>query len=162
MLGELAEHGATRAIRLGVAVALEPHLAPGDCVVVAAAPAGDGASRALGADAPRPDPELTRALAARLPADPHTVASFDLWQHPADAEHRHGWRAAGAVAGDLESAATLALGARLGLAVAAGLVIEEASDGERDHESTQAALLGLADAGAAALAESAQPSPVGR
>ena len=66
------------------------------------------------------------------------------------------------MAGDLESAATLALGARVGLAVAAALVIGEAGDGELDARSTETAQAELAEACAAAFAADAQPSPVGR
>ncbi len=160
VLQELAAHGARRAIRLGTAIALEPTLAPGDRVVVGAALAADRAPSA-GDDSARPDPALTGALATRLRVAPQTIASFDLWP-PGDGERARRWRAEGAVAADLESAATIALAARLGIAVAAALVVGERGEAALDETSAETAQVELAETAAAALAASAQAAPGGR
>ncbi len=164
VLGELIEHGARRALRVGCGVALDPGLAPGDTVVVGVALTADGTSKALGATDPSPDPTLTRALLATVGGDAVAVASSDLFDDPSARARRHAWRAAGAAIADLESAAVLALGARRGLATGAALVIAEATDGRRaGDELTDAALLRLGCACANALeaaSEAAQePAP---
>lgn len=160
VLGELASHGARRAVRVGIAVALDPGLVPGQALIVERAVAADGAAGALGARAPVADPALTRALAAAPEREPVTVASLDLWPgRAADAER---WRAQGAVAVDLESAAVLALGASLGVAVGCVLAIAEARDGSTDERATERALVALGRAGAAVLASVAQDSEPGR
>lgn len=147
MLGELVEHGARRALRVGSAVALDPGLAPGDAVVVGGALADDGASRALGATSPRPDPALTRALLAAVGGGAVTVASADLFHDPCAPTRRRRWRGAGAAIADLESATVLALGAGRGLATGAALVVAESADGRRaNDELTSVALLRLGSA----------------
>jgi uridine phosphorylase len=160
VLGELADHGAERAIRLGTAIALEPTLVPGDRVVVGSALAAHPHSGARGSGA-RPDPTLTGALATRLEVDPRMVASLDLWP-PADGEQPDSRRLEGAVAADLESAATLALAARRGLAVAVALVIGETAAAALDQGSAEAAQTELAEIATAVLAAGAQAAPGGR
>jgi uridine phosphorylase len=160
VLQELTAHGARRAIRLGTAVALEPTLAPGDRVVVGAALAADRAPGAC-ADGARPDLGLTAALATRLRVAPQTIASFDLWP-PTDGDRARRWHAEGAVAADLESAATIALAARLGIAVAAAVVIRERGEAALDEAPAEEAQVELAEAATVALATSAQAAPGGR
>ena len=153
VLGELAAHGALRAVRVGRCRALDPGLEPGAIVVAASVTGADGASRSLGAD-PVPDAQLTAAL-ARLaePARAAAVASFDLLSDDAgDAA----WRRADAAAVDLESAALLAVGSRLGLRVACGLAVAQSAAGAADEAATESALLRIGAAAAAALAEIAQ------
>jgi uridine phosphorylase len=167
VLGELVEHGARRALRVGTAVALDPRLMPGDAVVVGAALGDDGASRALGAAAPRPDPALTRALLAAVGGDSVTVASSDLFYDPGAAARRRAWRDAGAAIADLESAAVLALGAGRDLATGAALVVAESAAGRRaDEELIGDALLRLGCACANALEATAaaaqEPVPEAR
>jgi uridine phosphorylase len=159
VLGELADHGAQRAIRLGTAIALEPTLVPGDRVVVGSALAADPGYGGRGSGV-RPDPSLTGALATRLEVGPRTVASLDLWP-PADGEQPDG-RLEGAVAADLESAATLALAVRRGLAVAVALVIGETAAAALDQGSAEAAQAELAETATAVLAMGAQAAPGGR
>jgi purine-nucleoside phosphorylase len=142
VLHELRELGVERAIRIGSCTPLDERLGPGETVVAERAVAGDGTSAALGVgDSVPADPTLTARLAktaagARIAA----VASSDLHY-----DGRPGGREAPVA--DLESAALLALGATLGVAVAAMLVIAPATDEAiaRAGEAASAALA-LADA----------------
>jgi uridine phosphorylase len=154
VLTELAGHGARRAIRLGRAVGLDPGLEPGRLLHVKAALARDGTSAALGGTEPRPDPGLGAALAAALGdrAIATVVASSDLFHDPEAPARRAAWRAAGAAVADLESAAVMAAGAQLGIAVACGLVVAESAAGEHLEEAVGRGLSQLASAGAAAFA----------
>lgn len=160
VLAELSSLGARRAIRVGIAVGLDPGLGPGDALVVERALAADGAANALGARAPSADPELTRALAVAVCRAPATVGSLDLWQDTGAVDAR--WRAQGAVAADLETAAVLALGASRGLAVGCALAIAEAVDGGADEPATERTLIALGRCAATALADRAQEPAGGR
>ncbi len=147
VLRELHDHGARRVIRIGRCAPLEPALRSGGTLVATGAVGADGTSIALGAVEPVPDPGLTRLLRdAAADARAGAVASHDLGDE-ATPTQRRAWVAAGAVAVDLETAAVLALGHRLGLAVAAGLVAEA------DDDAVEASLLALGDAAVAALAQ---------
>lgn len=118
VLSELADLGVTRAIRVGTCGALDGDLALGDLVVAREALAADGTSRALGAgERVAADADLTARLGESV-----LVASADLFyaREPADED---AWRAAGAVASDLETAALLAVGERRDVAVASVLVV---------------------------------------
>lgn len=155
VLEELASLGVARAIRVGTCRALADELEPGDLVVAEAALAADGTGAALGADGrAEPDPALSAALlAADAGASAATVVSTDLYYDP-DAEARAAqWRAAGASAVDLGTAAALALGRRSGLAVASALVVAHSRDGRAlGDEALEQASLRLGRAAAAALA----------
>ena len=138
VLQDLAELGVRRAIRVGTCGALDPALAHGDLVVAAEAIAGDGTSRALGAEEiVRGDPGLTAALAAGLPPgrSPARIATTDLFYsapgEPAG-ERCEGWRGSGAVAVEMEAATLFTVGADLGLATACALVVSDVfENGER-------------------------------
>jgi len=129
---ELIDLGARTLVRTGTCGAIDPELALGELVVVEAALAADGTSRALGVDGRvGADPGLTAALAAAAGRSPAVVASTDLFY-----DHRGGleeeWRAAGAVAVEMEAAAVLAVAARRG--VRAGcllLVSDQVAGGDR-------------------------------
>jgi uridine phosphorylase len=167
VLTELADHGVRRAIRIGRCTGLDPALRAGDVVVVSGALADDGASRALGFEAVAADPVLTEAvLSATGEAIAVTVASFDLYRDPLASERRRGWRSAGARVADLETAAVLAVGDRLGLAAAAALVVAETAGGEGAEELIENRLLSLGADCARAFGRSpgaigAQPSAPG-
>lgn len=151
---ELAAHGARRAVRIGGCVALGTGLGRGDLVVAGAAMGVDGASAALSERAPEPDPALTAALADTAPARSVTVVSSDLVHDPHRAERHARWRDAGAAVADLETAAVLAAGNRLGLACAAALVVvAETADDGWDEEAAERGLLHLGAAAAEALRE---------
>lgn len=120
VLRELWELGVRRAIRIGGCEPLRPGLKPGDTIVVEGAVAGDGTSAALGAQGyVAADSKLTGDLirAAGPDARTGTVLGTDLLGGD-------GRPSTGALAADLESAALLALGAKLGVAVGSLLLVE--------------------------------------
>lgn len=122
VLGELAELGLRRAVRVGTCVGFDDGLAPGDLLLVGEAVAAGGSATAFGVDvgtAVAPDAELTEALASRLGEGSRgQVASFD-----ADpVEHRG---AASIRAGDMQTAPLLARARALGVATAALLIVAE-------------------------------------
>ena len=158
VVGELAGLGVRRAIRVGTCIGLVPELAPGDVLVVREAIAADGVGLALHpAGRLLPDPRLTAAIAGETGREKAAkVASSDLYEHP-DGKRRVEWREAGAAAVDLSAAAVLAMGRRVGIAVACGLVVAESLDGHRLADADlDAALLELGRLAGAALAEQAQ------
>src|SRR5215207_2388691 len=121
VVSELIALGARRLIRAGTAAGVGPTRL-GTLVVVEAALAGDGASRALGAgERVEADRGLTAALAdGTRPRG--VVASADI-HDPVPAA---GWVAAGAAAFDLATAAVLAAAARDGAAAGAVLAVTRA------------------------------------
>jgi uridine phosphorylase len=122
VLEELVALGARRAIRVGTCGALDGGLALGDLLVAREALAADGASRILGAgERIAGDPQLTAALAGAPTA---TVVSTDIFYEPNSARE-HDWRAAGAVAVEMEAATLFAVGARLGVPVACVLAVSD-------------------------------------
>ena len=125
VIAELAALGATTMLRVGTCGALEHSLELGELLVVTEARAEDGASRALGAGAvTTPDAGLTtRLLAAAGAGGRHgPVVSSDLFYDGAPgAEER--WRAAGALAVEMETATLFALAAQRGLTAASVLVV---------------------------------------
>ena len=119
VLEELCDLGVKRAVRVGTCGALDAGLSLGELVVAAEALAADGASRALGAGeriaAPGSlDVEGRRGL----------VVTTDLFYDP-DATREEAWRAAGALAVEMETAALYAVGARRGVEVAAVLAVTD-------------------------------------
>ncbi len=148
VLEELAALGLRRAVRVGTCGALDGAVAPGELVVAGAALAADGTSRALGAgERVEADPELTAALGG----PPALVATSDLF-YERDPAREAAWRAAGAVAVEMEAAPLMRLGALLGVAVGCVLAVSNAVRGERlDDEALAAAGLAAGRAGAGAL-----------
>jgi uridine phosphorylase len=155
VVSELAEHGAQRMIRLGTCRGLDPAIEAGEALVVGAAMAAEGASRALGANGiVEPDGQLTAAL--RLSAGGFSreacVISTDLLYGDLDAEateHPDGPRPSAA---DLGTATLFTLGRRPGLAVAAALVVTGAGDERLGDERLGEISLRLGGAAVAALA----------
>jgi len=152
VLEELARLGVRRAIRLGTCHAIDPGLPPGEMVVAAAAipPGADGAP---GGSRVEPDPGLTAAL---LAADDSlrevVVAGTDLYYDPEAARRTATRLAAGAEVVDLGTAAALAVGSRLGIAIASALVVAGSSGGERlDDEGIARASLRLGRAASAVV-----------
>lgn len=156
VLEELIALGATSAIRVGTAAALEPsELELGQPLIVERALCADGTSRALGAgDSASPDRGLFEALARSAPAAARvTIVSSDL--PPAhERAPLERWRADGAAAADTQTAALFALGALRGVAVACVLAVTERARGaERiEGERLLAAALACGRVAAAALA----------
>jgi len=156
VLGDLAELGVRRAVRVGTCVGLVGDIALADTVLCERALAADGTSRALGAaGAALPDAALARALltAAAGAARMEPVASADVIHADgaaADgvpAERRREWIDAGAVAVEMQAATLFALGARLGVAIACLLVVSDLA-GERGRQLGEAELEAAALAGA--------------
>ena len=153
VLHELAALGARRAIRVGTCGALNGALELGELVVAREAIAADGTSRALGAGKRvAADLELTEALAG-TPASrrthggggSHTVVSTDLfYEH--DSQREHDWRAAGAVAVEMEAATLFAVGERLGVSVGCVLVVTDLLRAEGRRRIEEEELLEAAEA----------------
>jgi uridine phosphorylase len=170
VLQELVALGVRRAVRVGTCGALDGGLALGDLVVAGEALAADGTSRALGAgERVAADPGLTGALssgaagrggegdgatarggesdgaAARGGA---TIVSTDLFYEPSRDRERE-WRAAGAVAVEMEAAALFTVGARAGISVACLLAVSNMlgeDPAERAGHIDDDALLAAAEA----------------
>ena len=148
---ELIGLGAKRLVRVGTCGGLAGQEL-GVLLVAGAALCEDGTSRALGGGERAPgDPELTAAL-ERVAGPAAVVASSDLF-YDLDTERSGRWRAAGAVAVEME-AATLFTIARL-RAVAAGcllIVSDRVPEGARiGDDELHAAELRLGEAAVAAL-----------
>lgn len=127
VLGELAELGVRRAIRVGTCVGLAEGPGLGELLVVGEALALGGSAAAQGAavgDPVPPDPGLSARLGDELGATPATVASFDALPGAGD-------RVDGAVAADMQTAPLLARAGGLGLPVAALLIVAETPSGEQ-------------------------------
>ena len=126
---ELIDLGARRLVRTGTCGALDPELQLGQVVTAGEVIAGDGASRALGADERLlPDAALTAALAAAGGGPALVVASTDLFYDPRpDALDE-----LGASVVELEAAAVLAVAARRGVEAACVLLVSDLlAGGER-------------------------------
>ncbi|MEA2253899.1 MAG: uridine phosphorylase [Solirubrobacteraceae bacterium] len=123
VVGELHGLGLRRAVRIGRAWAVDGSVRAGELVAATSVLATDGASRALGADAPlEPDPGLAGALVADRTG---AIASGDVCSaDPA-------WDA---LAFDLESGAVLAAARAVGIPAACLVAIEGPVDPEQVAE----------------------------
>lgn len=154
---ELADLGLEVALRVGTCGALVDGPALGDLIVVEAALATDGASRALGADRAVPaDALLVDALAAAAGPGAHRgmVATSDLFYDP-DPGRPETWVREGALAVEMEAAAVLRVGARRGLRAGCLLAVTDLLAGGRTRigdEALARAGTRLGDVAAAALA----------
>ena len=131
VIAELSELGARRMVRVGTCGALRAALTLGEIIIVTEALAADGASRALGAgDRVAPSQGLlavlSRAAAGR--ARMGVVASTDLFY----AAVEEGFRQAGALAVEMETATLFAFAAREATVEAASaLIVSDLLAGER-------------------------------
>jgi uridine phosphorylase len=155
VMEELCDLGLRIAIRVGTCGALDAGLAFGDVVVVEAALATDGTSRALGAgERVAADPRLVAALhaAAGDGARIGAIASSDVF-YDRDGGRAAGWARAGALAVEMEAATLLRVaelrGVRAGCVLAVSDVFE---DGERRRIDDDALVLAGERIGAAAAA----------
>lgn len=155
VLHELAELGVRRAIRVGTCGALDPQLELGDLLVAEAAIAGDGASRALGADGlVEAEPELTARLVAAGGGRPAPVATTDLF-YEIDPARELAWERFGAVAVEMECATLFALGPQEGVEVACVLTVSDVLRPYRrriEPDRLEEAALSMGQAAADALA----------
>jgi DeoD family purine-nucleoside phosphorylase len=129
VISELADLGAARLVRVGTCGAIDDSLALGELLIVTAALAGDGTSRALGADERTlPSAQLLDAIRVAAAGDNATrlgaVATTDLFYDDRSGVERQ-WLAAGAVAVEMESAALFALAAARGLEAATILIVTD-------------------------------------
>jgi uridine phosphorylase len=161
VLEELCDLGLEAAVRVGTCGALDGALALGELVAVREVLAADGTSRALGAgERIEPDGGLTDALAARAQHS-GLVASTDVF-YDRDESRARAWRAAGALAVEMEAATVLAVASRRGIRAACLLAVSDVlgEDGERERLDADAladAGLRLGRAAAAVLAQEARP-----
>jgi DeoD family purine-nucleoside phosphorylase len=157
VLEELAELGVTRAVRVGTCGALDGSVSLGDLIAVETALAADGTSRALGAgDRIASDASLASSLSASTDAS-GLVVSTDLFYEP-DAGREDAWRAAGALAVEMEAAALLAVGERRGIAVGCVLAVSDLV-ATREHIDEEQLRVAAERAGAAALTALSTSTP---
>jgi uridine phosphorylase len=144
VLSDLAELGIERAVRVGTCAALGPALRPGDLVTVREARPWSVDGRGAGRPA-FPGQALAAALRAALAdeAGEATVASLDVL-HPSP-----GHAAPDGDVADMQTAALLAAGAALGVAVAAVLVVIDAASAAPLDDETLAKRAGTAGHAAA-------------
>ena len=146
VLGDLAELGVRRAIRVGTCTALDPELVPGQLLVVAEAHAWGGG----GAGEPAfPDPEMTATLREQLGEQARVAAIASL-----DTLHRGGAPApvAAGDAVDMQTASLFSRGPELAVALAAVLIVAESATGEGlADEPAESAAKEAGKAAAAAL-----------
>jgi uridine phosphorylase len=145
---ELCTLGVRRAVRVGTCGALDGELELGDLVVAREALATDGASRALGAGE-----RIAPPGGIEVEGRAGLVVSTDLFYDP-DPSREEAWRAAGALAVEMETAALYAVGARRGVEVAAVLAVSDVVGPPRrriDDDGLRAAGERVGRAGAKAL-----------
>jgi uridine phosphorylase len=125
VLSDLAELGVRRAVRVGTCAAIDPKFRPGHLVWVRAARPWSADRPGAGTPA-RPDKALSERLRAELgeEAQAGRVASVDFLHPSPDPAHSI---PAGDVA-DMQTAALFTAGERLGIALAAVLIVEPLSD----------------------------------
>jgi purine-nucleoside phosphorylase len=131
VLADLAKLGVRRAVRVGTCVGLVPNAPPGRLIAVTEAIATGGSATSFGlatGEAVKPDPELSKSLAAKLGGElvPERVGSFDAMPPDLDAAE-----VSGVAAADMQTVAILARGRQLGIAAAAVLIVAETATGER-------------------------------
>jgi uridine phosphorylase len=132
VLGDLAELGVRRAIRIGTCVAIEPEPRPGDLLTVLEAQAwsGGGAGAAV-----LPSVSLTARLRDELgrATRPAIVASLDI-PHRSGRERKAPY-AERVDAADMQTAALFSTAPAHGLEIAAVLIVAESATGEQADEN---------------------------
>lgn len=127
VLGDLAELGVKRAVRVGTCVGTDAGGALGDLLVVREAIAQGGSAASLGVEpgtAVAPDPELTGRLQSELGAEGKLVTIASVDAHPAEQT-----AAPGVAAIDMQTAPLLARATSLQIELAALLIVSEAERG---------------------------------
>ncbi len=128
VLGDLAELGVTRAVRIGTCAAHAAASAPGALLVVGSAVGGG--------ETALPDFDLTEGLAREL-GEGEAVRVASVHELPSEAKPPP----PGVIATDMQTATVLARGRAHGIAVAAILIVETAAGGEHiaDEDLEEAA-----------------------
>jgi uridine phosphorylase len=128
---ELIELGARTLVRIGTCGSLVESLRAGDLVPAAEVLAADGASQALGAgERVAADRGLVDALASAAGREPAVVVSSDLFYDRRDGAAGR-WRAAGAVAVEMEAAAVLTVAELHGVRAGCLLAVTDELEGGR-------------------------------
>lgn len=130
VLGDLAELGVKRAVRVGTCVGSETGL--GDLLIVEEAVARGGSAASLGVEpgtAVAPDPVLTGKLQSELGSEGRLVSIASVDAHPA--EHAAG---SDVEAVDMQSAPLLARATGLQIELAAVLIVSEVEGGSASLE----------------------------
>jgi len=150
VVGDLAELGVKRMVRVGTCAAFGAEARAGELLLVEAALATPGSSASFGlgvGDTVSPDQQLSKQLEAELGAGARAVAIVSLDTIPADAVE-----VGGAGAADMQTLAVLARARALGIAAAATLVVAETGGRERiDDEKMELAAVRAGKAAAGAL-----------
>jgi len=155
VLEELIALGLERAIRVGTAGALAPSLALGELVIATEAICADGTSRALGSgEREGADAAMVDALHRCAPgAHAGTIVTSDLFYEDGVAR-LNAWRAAGALAVEMEAAALFATGRRRRVAIGCVVALTDVLGGRPERlgpEERREAGIGAGRIGAAAL-----------
>jgi uridine phosphorylase len=132
VLGDLAELGVRRAVRVGTCVGTAAGGALGDLLVVREAIAQGGSAASLGVEpgtAVAPDPILTGRLQAELGGDGKLISVASVDAHPA--EHT---ASPGVAAIDMQTAPLLARALSLRIELAAVLIVSETERGATSLE----------------------------
>ena len=123
VLGDLAELGVRRAVRVGTCLGLDEACVLGELLIVTEAVAEGGSATSLGVaagEAVLPDAESTARLEEELGRDSRTATVASVDAHPAELE-----LPAGIAAVDMQTAPLLARARSLGIAAAAVLIVAE-------------------------------------
>ena len=127
VLGDLAELGVKRAVRVGTCVGVEASSNLGDLLVVGEAIARGGSAASFGAElgaTVAPDPVLTERLRAELGGETQLISVVSVDAHPA--EHTG---EPGVAAVDMQTAPLLARADSLQIELAAVLIVNEVKGG---------------------------------
>lgn len=152
VLSDLAKLGVRRAVRVGTCAGLDAEARAGELLVVGEAVAAAGSAAEFGlekGDSVRPDAELRARLEEELGSVARTapIASFDsLPVAPGSAR-------TGVAAADMQTVGVFGAGRRLGIAIAAVLVVSEAGGERISDASLEEAAKRAGQAAAAALSK---------
>lgn len=127
VLGDLAELGVRRAVRVGTCVGAESRTALGELLIAGAAIAAGGSTASLGiapGTAVEPDQDLTRRLESELVPEGRLASIASVDAHPAEHPIEGNVTAA-----DMQTVALLARAASLDVALAAVLIVSEQQGG---------------------------------
>jgi uridine phosphorylase len=127
VLGDLAELGVKRAVRVGTCAGIGPNGALGDLLIVREAIAQGGSAASLGAEpgtTVTPDPGLTERLQSELDGEGKLVSIASVDAHPT--EHT---AEPGVAAIDMQTAPLLARSTSLQIGLAAVLIVSEMERG---------------------------------
>jgi uridine phosphorylase len=134
VLGDLAQLGVRRAVRVGTCVGLDASCAPGDLLLVREAIAVGGSAIAFGIGpgaTVTPNPELTERLLSELDGECRAVSIASVDAHPHDLSIQPG-----IVAADMQTAPLLGQANALGVEAAAVLIVTE-GEAEGGHIENQ-------------------------